>query len=387
MPEPVTICSIVGTRPEAIKMAPIIARLARLPAVRQKVVLTGQHKELLHSALAMFDLRPDIDLALMQENQTLAELNARALSALDAVYQRERPQWVVVQGDTTTAFAAALAAFYRQIKIAHVEAGLRTDDIYNPFPEEVNRRFIDQISTLHFAPTTLARENLLRDGISPNSILVTGNSGIDALLDVAARNMQPPPEVALARRQASRLILVTAHRRENFGAPLRGICQALASLARRNREVAIVYAVHPNPNVSRPVHEMLSGVERVFLAPAVDYERFVGFMKACDLILTDSGGIQEEAPSLGKPVLVLRQCTERTEAVDAGTAKLVGTNPEIIVREAETLLHDAAAYERMSRAPNPFGDGKAAERIVAALLAFPQPVSTGAGAGGAGGGR
>ncbi len=361
------IFTVVGTRPEAIKLAPVIQRLARHPQVNHKVVLGEQHRELLHSALAVFGIQSDINLGLMEENQTLAELNARALKAFEALYQGERPDWVIVQGDTTTAFAAALASFYHRISIAHVEAGLRTDDLYNPFPEEINRRFIDQLSTLHFAPTERARQNLLREGIPAERIFVTGNTGIDALLEVAARDGRLPAEVALAKRNGHRLLLVTAHRRENFGPPLANICLALRALVERNADLLVNYAVHPNPNVCKPVRSALGGLDRIHLTDALDYEGFVGLMKACELILTDSGGIQEEAPSLGKPVLVLRKVTEREEAIEAGTAQLVGTEPEAIVDAVERLLRDRMAYARMSQIRNPYGDGHAAERIVRVL--------------------
>jgi UDP-N-acetylglucosamine 2-epimerase (non-hydrolysing) len=283
------------------------------------------------------------------------------------------PDWVVVQGDTTTAFVAALAAFYARIPVAHVEAGLRTDDSANPFPEEVNRRFIAQLAALHFAPTRRAHDNLVREGVRPERIFVTGNTGIDALLEIAKRERPLPASVARARANGWRVLLVTAHRRESFGDPLERICAALRSIVERNGDVCVVYPVHPNPNVTVPVRRLLADVERIFLVDATDYETFVELMKAADLILTDSGGIQEEAPSLDKPVLVLRAVTERMEAVAAGAALVVGTDPAQIVGTAEWLLRDDAAYRRMTGVANPYGDGHAAERIVAVITAPPVP--------------
>jgi UDP-N-acetylglucosamine 2-epimerase (non-hydrolysing) len=367
------IFTIVGTRPEAIKLAPVIRRLGEHPRVEHKVILSGQHSELAHSALQTFQIDHDIDLDLMQDNQSLGGLTARALTAFERLYCAQPPDCAVVQGDTTTAFAAALAAFYQGIRVAHVEAGLRTDDPANPFPEEVNRRFIAQLATLHFAPTERARENLLREGVRPEQIFVTGNTGIDALLEIAKRERPLPAPVARARARGWRLLLVTAHRRESFGAPLERICAALRAIVERNRDIAVVYSVHPNPNVAIPVRRLLADTERISLVAAPDYEVFVELMKAADLILTDSGGIQEEAPSLDKPVLVLRTVTERVEAVAAGAAVVVGTDQAQIVDTVEWLLRDDAAYRRMTRVANPYGDGHAAARIVDAITALSVP--------------
>ena len=363
----VKVLTIVGTRPEAIKLAPVIRRLNEHAAVHHKVVLTGQHRELLDSALRVFGIRADYNLALMEENQGLSRLTAKSLQALEALFRKEGSDWVVVQGDTTTAFAAGLAAFYLRVPVAHVEAGLRTDDLYNPFPEELNRRFIDQLARLHFAPTERARRNLLREGFDDRSIFVTGNTGIDALLEVAERNGHLPSHLQSVWEEGQRLLLVTAHRRESFGGPLANVTRALRALVERNADISVVYVVHPNPNVCGPVRSALAGLERVLVPDALDYEEFVALMRACDLILTDSGGIQEEAPSLGKPVLVLRETTERVEAIEAGTAQLVGTNVDRIVGAAERLLRDRQAYERMTKVRNPYGDGHASERIVAIL--------------------
>lgn len=363
----VKILTLVGTRPEAIKMAPVIGALLDRPEVEQKVVLSGQHRELLRGALASFDVRPQIDLELMENNQTLSRLTGRALTALDALYRAEKPDWVLVQGDTTTAMVASLAAFYLHIRVAHVEAGLRTDDLDNPFPEEMNRRFIDLLSSLYFAPTQRAKDNLEREHVPAANIHVTGNTGIDALLQIAERNGESGPWVAASRRKGWRLLLVTAHRRESFGKPLADICRALRMLVERNRDVCVLYPVHPNPNVREPVCKLLGGHERIRLEEALDYVPFVGTMKACEFILTDSGGIQEEAPSLGKPVLVLRETTERVEAIEAGAAQLVGTEPDAIVAAAERLLDDPEAYQRMVIADNPYGDGHASERIARIL--------------------
>jgi UDP-N-acetylglucosamine 2-epimerase (non-hydrolysing) len=359
------VCTVFGTRPEAIKLAPVIRCLAAKPGVEQRVVVTGQHRELLDQVLDLFSIRPALDLRVMTPDQDLGTLTARILQQLGTVFLQYRPDWVIVQGDTTTAFAAALAAFYLRIPVAHVEAGLRTDDRYDPYPEEINRRFVDQLASLHFAPTERARANLLMESFDEATVYVTGNTGIDALLEIAGRR---PIVNTSVDGPDSRLILVTAHRRESFGPELLNICQALLELVKRNPELHVLYALHPNPNVTLPVRRALAGVPRIEAVAALDYLSFVQLMKRSWLILTDSGGIQEEAPSLGKPVLVMRARTERVEAIEAGTARLVGTDPAHIVGETEKLLHDFSQYSQMAHARNPYGDGHAAERIADLLV-------------------
>jgi UDP-N-acetylglucosamine 2-epimerase (non-hydrolysing) len=361
---------IIGTRPEAIKTAPVVNALRREAGrITVRVCATGQHRQLLEQALAPFDIVPDVDLAVMQADQTPSRVAAAVLTGLEALLARERPDWVLVQGDTTTVMAAAIAAHHARVRVGHVEAGLRSGDMVNPFPEEANRIVADHLSDLCFAPTVGAVAALRREGIPDDRIVLTGNTVVDALLSVAAQPWQPGPDNPLARLPANgRLILVTAHRRESFGAPLERICQALRQLAACG-DVHIAYPVHLNPNVHAPVTAALGGVPGITLLPPLDYRSLVHLMQRATLILTDSGGIQEEAPSLGVPVLVLRTVTERPEAVAAGTARLVGTDTAAIVAETRRLLDDGAAYAAMRSAANPYGDGHAAERIVAALLA------------------
>jgi UDP-N-acetylglucosamine 2-epimerase (non-hydrolysing) len=363
------VMAIVGTRPEAVKMAPVIQELGRArDRCKVLVCATAQHREMLDQVLTLFGIAPDIDLDLMQPDQTPSQVAARVFLALEPVLLECRPDWVLVQGDTTTVMSAALCAHYNRVGVGHVEAGLRSHDRSNPFPEEMNRIVADHVSDLHFAPTARARENLLREGIAEERITVTGNTVIDALLQVAARPWQPADGDPLgALDPARRLILVTAHRRENLGGPLREICSALRSLARRG-DVQIVYPVHLNPNVWGPVHEALEDAPGILLTPPVDYQRLVYLLKRSTLVLTDSGGIQEEAPSLGVPVLVLREVTERPEGVEAGTARVVGTNAGRIVEEATRLLDDPEAHQAMARAVNPYGDGRAAQRIAEILV-------------------
>ena len=354
------ILAVVGTRPEAIKMAPVIRALRSEPWAEVRVLATAQHRQMLDQVLDAFAIVPDVDLDIMAPDQTLPELTSRLLSRLDEVFARERPDVVLIQGDTTTVMTAAMAAFYRHIAVGHVEAGLRTGDLQNPFPEEMNRIVAGRLSRWHFAPTAGARDNLLREGFDPASVHVTGNTVIDALLEVVQREVPLPVEVPEGRR----MLLVTAHRRENFGAPFREVCEAVRDIADRHADVHVVYPVHPNPNVSGPAHEILSGHARIVLCPPLDYLPFVAAMKRAHLILTDSGGVQEEAPALGKPVLVMRQETERPEAVEAGVVKLVGPVRDAIVAEASRLLDDPEAYARMARGVSPYGDGRAAGRIV-----------------------
>ena len=371
MQRPLRVLVVFGTRPEAIKMAPVIRALQARPAVvTARTCVTAQHRDMLDQVLEVFGIVPDIDLDLMQPGQTLSGLGAKVLSAMDDVLVAEQPDWILVQGDTTTVMMSALAAQHRQVCVGHVEAGLRTYDRRNPFPEEMNRVVADHVSDLCFAPTDGARQNLLREGIADSKIVVTGNTVIDALLAVTAQRWTPPSGHVLAGLPSDRRwILVTAHRRESFGAPLNGICQALRRLVmQRYQSVHVVYPVHRNPNVWGPVHEALSGLSGITLLPPVDYRSLVYLMQRSALILTDSGGIQEEAPSLDKPVLVLRETTERPEVVAVGAARVVGTDPDRIVAETVRLLDDPGAYAKMAAAPNPFGDGRAAERIVETLL-------------------
>lgn len=351
-------------------MAPVVLELKKWrDQIDSRVCVTGQHREMLDQVLRVFDIRPDIDLDLMRENQTLAALTARALVALGEVLEQMEPDVVLVQGDTTTTLAGALAAFYERIPVGHVEAGLRTGNRYSPFPEEVDRRLVGALATYHFAPTRVAADALRVEGIE--NIFVTGNSVIDALFWVLRSrdgSTTPASNVNASGAAARRVILVTAHRRENFGRPLENVCRALRDIVRRNPDVKIVYPVHPNPNVREPVYGLLGGQARIHLTEPLPYPTFCRALQQADLILTDSGGVQEEAPSLHKPVLVLRTETERPEAVEAGTVKVVGVETERIVEETERLLYDQRAYQRMAEALNPYGDGHAAERIVKVLL-------------------
>jgi len=363
---------IFGTRPEAIKLCPVLLHLRSRPTQFEvKCCVTAQHRQMLDQVLQVFGVAPDYDLNLMQPGQTLAQSAARILAALEEVLLAERPDMVLVQGDTTTTFAGALAAFYCRIPVGHVEAGLRTGDLMQPYPEELNRVLTTRLSALHFPPTAGAAANLRRDGVAEERIVVTGNTGIDAVLQVEEKLRSG----ALAGIDlpgldpAQRLIVVTAHRRENHGGPLEAICAALVQLARRG-DVQIVYPVHRNPAVAGPVERLLGSEPGILLCDPLDYVPFVDLMRRAYLLITDSGGIQEEGPSLGKPVLVMREKTERPEAVEAGTVKLVGTDAGRIVRETELLLEDRAGFERMSRAHNPYGDGHASERIGDALVRF-----------------
>jgi len=354
---------VVGTRPEAIKMAPVILALKQEPWAEVRVLATAQHRQMLDQVLNFFGIQPDIDLNIMRPNQALTALTARLLLELDEVLLAKKPDVVLAQGDTTTVMTVALACFYHRIPFGHVEAGLRTWDIQNPFPEEANRVIAGRLARWHFAPTESSRQNLLREGVKDSDITVTGNTVIDALLMTASKEL----EVGIALDTTKRLVLVTSHRRENFGGPFRNICRALSTLAKRNPDIQILYPVHPNPNVKDVAHEMLGHCGNVILCEPLDYAPFVAAMKKAYLIISDSGGVQEEAPALGKPVLVLRDETERPEAVDMGVVKLVGPNYERIVEEAQLLLEDATAYSAMARGVSPYGDGKGAGRIVAVL--------------------
>lgn len=376
------VLTVFGTRPEAVKMAPVVKKLANAPGIEARVCVTAQHRQMLDQVLDLFQIQPDYDLNLMRDEQTLAQLSADIFTHLDPVLTDFSPDWVLAQGDTTTVAITSLLCYYRRIKFGHVEAGLRTHNKWAPFPEEVNRRIAGVIADLHFAPTELSKKNLLREGVDERIIKVTGNTVIDALQFVAK---QPEPEEVRAllaklginneKQKASenslpvsrRLILVTAHRRENFGEPMENICQALIDLASRG-DVEIVYPVHLNPNVQEPVNRLLKGVEHITLLPPLDYLPLVHLMKHAYIILTDSGGIQEEAPAFGIPTLVLRDVTERPEGIEAGTLKLAGTETAQITSEANRLLDDPAAYKAMSFAANPYGDGQAAEKILREIL-------------------
>jgi UDP-N-acetylglucosamine 2-epimerase (non-hydrolysing) len=366
------VITIFGTRPEAIKLAPVIKELeGRKNHFKSMVLVTGQHDELLEQMLTVFQIKPDHNLRVMQDNQTLAALTSRLLEGIDGMMKEYRPDVILVQGDTTTVFAATLAAFYNRISIGHVEAGLRTDDKYQPFPEEINRRLTDQMADLAFAPTETAKRNLLKAGIPGRRIFVTGNTVIDALLQVSAMDKRPSIESVPSLRD--RMVLITAHRRENFGRPFMNVFGAVRKLALEMENVSFVYPVHPNPNVFNMAHEMLSRLPNVHLIKPVGYLDFVWLMRRAHIILTDSGGIQEEAPSLNKPVLILRNKTERPEIVKAGGAKLVGTSPAKICREVRRLMTDPVYYREMSDIVNPYGDGTAAIKIIDILEATSWP--------------
>ena len=376
------ILCVLGTRPEAIKMSPIVRLLKATAGLETRVCVTAQHRQMLDQVLELFEIQPEYDLDLMRDGQTMAQVSAGIFTHLDPILEEYKPDWVLAVGDTTTVVTTSLLAFYRKIKFGHVEAGLRTHNKWHPFPEEMNRRLATVTADLHFAPTEWSKGNLLHEGVDEEQIIVTGNSVIDALLFVS--NQDEPKQITdlleklsakklkieddeTGRRATKRLILVTAHRRENFGVGIENICLALKQLAERT-DVEIVYPVHLNPNVQEPVNRLLKDVPHVTLLPPLDYGPIVHLMKNATLILTDSGGLQEEAPSLGIPVLVMRETTERPEGVDAGALRLVGTDTSRILQEATRLLEDQSEYVKMAKASNPYGDGHAAERIVAALL-------------------
>ncbi len=363
---------IAGTRPEAIKLAPVIKYFNRQAGTFETLLCsTGQHREMLTQAFLDFELTPDIALNVMQPDQTLATLSARLFQAVDAVYERHKPDWIMVQGDTTTVMIASLAAFYRQIKIGHIEAGLRSFDRQHPFPEEINRRVAGLVADRHFAPTPQARQNLIREGVDDAFITVTGNTVIDALLWMVQKTRIERPRVPARVEQILRnnkpFVLITGHRRESFGRGFENVCLAIRDLAQALPHVAFVYPVHLNPHVQKPVMEILDGIPGVLLIEPQTYKPFIRLMDACTLILTDSGGVQEEGPSLGKPVLVMREVTERPEGVEAGTSILVGANRENIVCEVKRLLADEQARETMTRCTNPYGDGHASARIFGAM--------------------
>ncbi len=360
---PLKVMIIFGTRPEAIKMAPVVKEFQKYPQKFKTIVcVTSQHREMLDQVLSLFEIKPDIDLNLMQENQSLDSLTVDAVKAITVTLLDSEPDLVLVQGDTTTAMTAALSAFYQKIPVGHIEAGLRTKDIYNPFPEEVNRRIISTVTAYHFAPTQKAYETLIEEQVAKEKVFLVGNTVIDALNTIVRD--KKPVNLDFKLPNGHRLILITAHRRENFGQPLRDIYNALKEIAKNNPAVDIIYPVHLNPNVQEPAQQMLSSQDRIHLIPPVQYRELVFLLNNCYLVLTDSGGIQEEAPAFGKPVLVMRQETERPEGIEANVAKLVGTDTNNILMQTEVLLNDTAEYEKMSKAISPYGDGKSAMRIV-----------------------
>lgn len=371
---------IFGTRPEAIKLAPVIIELRRFPKDFEiKICLTGQHEQMLKQVIDIFKIEADYDLKTMRYNQDLFDVSSRILIKLKDVLVREKPDMIIVQGDTTTVFIASLAAYYLKIKIAHVEAGLRTFDKFNPFPEEINRKLTDVLADLHFAPTEKAKENLIKEGINEDRIHITGNTVIDALLMIIEMQKNQNEQERMRKKfqqkyginiKEKKIILVTGHRRESFGEDFENICLGLKRIAEARNDIQIIYPVHLNPNVRKPVNNILSNKENVFLIDPLDYYTFVWLMKEAYFILTDSGGIQEEAPALGKPVLVMRRVTERPEAIEAGSAKLVGVESNIIFSEVMNLLEDREEYNRMATVKNPFGDGKASERIRGALFSY-----------------
>lgn len=372
-----TLC-VFGTRPEAIKMAPLAIQLAEDERFDAKVCVTGQHREMLDQVLELFELKPDYDLNIMKPGQDLTDVTTAILQGLKTVLSEVKPDIVLVHGDTATTFAATLAAYYQQIPVGHVEAGLRTGNIYSPWPEEANRKLTGALATLHFAPTNASAQNLLNEGVSKSTIHTTGNTVIDALLEVIAKLdsnaelQQKFSEQFGFLDDSKRLVLVTGHRRESFGGGFERICQALVETAKKHGDVQVVYPVHLNPNVREPVNRLLQGIDNVHLIEPLDYLPFVYLMNRAHIILTDSGGIQEEAPSLGKPVLVMRDTTERPEAVDAGTVKLVGTDITAITNSLDELLANKAAYDAMAFAHNPYGDGQASNRIKETLLSWKQ---------------
>ncbi len=367
------VLSIFGTRPEAVKMAPVVRALQNTPEIESMVCVTAQHREMLDQVLEIFQIKPDVDLNIMRPNQSLAQLTASIFTELDGVLDHLKPNWILVQGDTTTVMATALLGYYHQILVGHVEAGLRTGDKWQPFPEEINRRVAGAASDLHFAPTERNRQALLREGVPDGRIVVTGNTVVDALqairqqpLPDQARDLLERLDILSGRRQ---LVMVTAHRRENFGRPLADICSALKRLAESDPDrLRLVYPIHLNPNVQEPVRRLLGGVPNITLLPPLEYLPMVHLLQHARMVLTNSGGIQEEATSLKVPTLVLRNVTERPEGIDAGFLRLVGTDPAAIYDAARALLDDQSAFEKLSTAPNPYGDGRAAERIAQALI-------------------
>lgn len=367
----IKVITIFGTRPEAIKMAPLVKELQRRDNIENKVCVTAQHRQMLDQVLELFDISPDFDLNIMKTKQSLTGITTRVLEGLEEIFEAEKPDLVLVHGDTTTTFAGALAAFYKKIKVGHVEAGLRTYDKYFPFPEEMNRKLTGSMADLHFAPTVGSKENLLREAVSDKDIFVTGNTVIDAMEFTVDNNyIFNSNELNNIDYINKKVIMVTAHRRENWGNGIENICNALKKIVEQNQDVEIVYLVHLNPVVKDMVYNILGNTERVHLLPPLDTKETHNLMNKCRMVMTDSGGLQEEAPHLGKPVLVLRDVTERPEAVNAGTVKLVGTDKDNIVKLANELINNSCEYDKMSKAINPYGDGKASKRIAAAILQY-----------------
>lgn len=364
------VITIFGTRPEAIKMAPLVKELEKREEIESKVCVTAQHREMLDQVLELFDIVPDFDLNIMKTKQTLTGITNKVLNGLEEVFENEKPDMILVHGDTTTTFAGALAAFYQQIKVGHVEAGLRTFNKYFPFPEEMNRKLTGSLADLHFAPTKGSKENLLREGIEERDIYVTGNTVIDAMKHTVEENYTFENDELNNIDFSKKVIMITAHRRENWGEGIKNICDALNKIVQQNKDVELVYLVHLNPVVKDVVFEQLGGKERIHLLEPLDTKDTHNLMNKSFMVMTDSGGLQEEAPHLGKPVLVLRDVTERPEAVEAGTVKLVGTDVEKIVNEANDLLNNLESYNRMSKAINPYGDGVASQRIVDTILKY-----------------
>ena len=369
--EKIKVLTIFGTRPEAIKMAPLVKELEKREEIEAKVCVTAQHREMLDQVLELFEIKPDFDLDIMKTRQSLTGITNKILEGLEELFLKEKPDMILVHGDTTTTFASGLAAFYQQIRVGHVEAGLRTFDKYFPFPEEMNRKLTGALADLHFAPTKGSRSNLLNEGIKESDIYITGNTVIDAMAHTVEENyVFETEELNKIDFENKKVIMVTAHRRENWGEGIDNICDSLAEIVEKNEDVELVYLVHLNPVVKDVVHAKLGGKERVHLLSPLDTKETHNLMNKCFMVMTDSGGLQEEAPHLGKPVLVLRDVTERPEAVEAGTVKLVGTDINVILKEANALLTDEAYYASMSKAVNPYGDGKASERIVDAILKY-----------------
>lgn len=365
----IKVMTVFGTRPEAIKMAPVVLELQKhADRIQTIVAVTAQHRQMLDQVLDLFQITPDYDLDIMSQGQTLYDITTKSLMGLKDVLAKEKPDLVLVHGDTTTTFAGALASYYQQVPVGHVEAGLRTGDIYSPFPEEMNRKLTGAIAAIHFAPTATAKANLLKENVNPSHIYVTGNTVIDALMTTVAGDYDFGDDLKDVDFHNHRVILLTTHRRENLGEPMRHIYKALRRIIEEIPDTEIVFPVHRNPLVRKVVEEELAGVDRIHLIDPMEYEPFANLMSLSSLVLTDSGGIQEEAPSLGKPVLVLRNTTERPEAVEAGTVRLIGTDKNVVYAETKRLLTDQAAYDAMSNAVNPYGDGKASQRIVQAIL-------------------
>lgn len=365
----IKVMTVFGTRPEAIKMAPVVLELQKhADRIQTIVAVTAQHRQMLDQVLELFQITPDYDLDIMSQGQTLYDITTKSLMGLKDVLAKEKPDLVLVHGDTTTTFAGALASYYQQVPVGHVEAGLRTGDIYSPFPEEMNRKLTGAIAAIHFAPTATAKANLLKENVNPSHIYVTGNTVIDALMTTVAGDYDFGDDLKDVDFHNHRVILLTTHRRENLGEPMRHIYKALRRIIEEIPDTEIVFPVHRNPLVRKVVEEELAGVDRIHLIDPMEYEPFANLMSLSSLVLTDSGGIQEEAPSLGKPVLVLRNTTERPEAVEAGTVRLIGTDKDVVYAETKRLLTDQAAYDAMSNAVNPYGDGKASQRIVQAIL-------------------